>query len=308
MRRMAIFAALASAACTHRIITVHDPLPEHAPAVHAVMDRQIRNAVDAGEGDAELRQLRALVAAQPDEVGPRLQLAAHYRERGFPDLELEHYRLAAARFPESAPAALALAKALRAAGNRDEAQGGLVAFCKRNAQAPASLFAFIAVMEDDAGNFASAEPWHRVAVLREPASDAFHNNLGYNLLLQARASEAAAEFRRALELNAHSAIARNNLGIALAANPNEAVLQWQSISDPATAHNNLAAVFIEQKRYAEARQQIRIALDFSPRHPAALENLELLGSLDPGVAATPPAPVTTRHRLALTVRKVLGAN
>jgi tetratricopeptide (TPR) repeat protein len=138
----------------------------------------------------------------------------------------------------------------------------------------------VGILEDDVQNYTSAEVWHRAAVNRQPDLDTLHNNLGYNLLLQDRAGEAAAEFRRAMELNPKSEIARNNLGVALAADPKEAVLQWQSISDPATAHSNMAAVFIERKRYSEARQEVKIALEFSPEHPAALANLKLLDELD----------------------------
>ena len=46
-------------------------------------------------------------------------------------------------------------------------------------------------------------------------------NLGYNLLLQGKNEEAAAEFRRALVLRPDSQTARNNLGLAMAARPEE---------------------------------------------------------------------------------------
>jgi hypothetical protein len=55
-------------------------------------------------------------------VEPHLALAAHYGARGLSDVELEHYRLAVERFPQSAPAAPALAKNRRAAGANLEAR------------------------------------------------------------------------------------------------------------------------------------------------------------------------------------------
>lgn len=295
-------------ACTRRVVTVHDPLPPPVPAVRAVMQHQVLNAVDAGEGDFDLRQLRARVMAAPDDVEARLALGRHYRDRGFPDFEIEHYRLAVSRFPASAPAAMALAKALHAANANQGAKDVIVAFCKRNPDGPAELFAFVGILEDQAGNLESAEPWHQAAILRQPSLDAWHNNLGYNLLLQGRADQAAAEFRRALELNPRSEIARNNLGVALAADPTQAILQWQSISGPATAHSNMAAILIEQKRYAEAREQIQAALEYSPKYPAALENLKLVAELDGKSATAAPGTSTARHRMSLLVRKVLGAN
>ena len=136
------------------------------------------------------------------------------------------------------------------------------------------------------------EPAHRKAVELAPGQDTLHNNLGYNLLMQKKSEEAAAEFREALRLNPASLVARNNLGLALAnSNAAQAVATWQSAADPATAHNNLAAVWIEKGNYAEARKELDIALGYNKSHPAALKNLELVSRLDgkpAAVAATAP--------------------
>jgi thioredoxin-like negative regulator of GroEL len=91
-----------------------------------VWDRQIRNAVDAGDGDYQLRLLREKLAADPDNIPVRLEMANAYRERGYPDVALEISRLATARFPESGEAQLALVRALRDMNRRTEAIDGLV--------------------------------------------------------------------------------------------------------------------------------------------------------------------------------------
>src|SRR5271169_5144568 len=67
-------------------------------------ERQIRNAVDAGDGDYQLRALREKVSAEPDNIPVRLELAKAYRERGYHEIALEISRLAVARFPESGDA------------------------------------------------------------------------------------------------------------------------------------------------------------------------------------------------------------
>jgi Flp pilus assembly protein TadD len=123
-----------------------------------------------------------------------------------------------------------------------------------------------------------------------------HNNLGYNLLQQDRKAEAAAEFRKALQIAPQSQVARNNLGIAVASEPKEAVLQWQSVSDPATAHNNLAAVLIEQGRYDEARSELKIALGYNKDHAAALGNLLLISDLDGKPMSISNRPVSSRWK------------
>jgi tetratricopeptide (TPR) repeat protein len=90
-----------------------------------------------------------------------------------------------------------------------------------------------------------------------------------------------------LALAPDSAIARNNLGLALAAEPQEALRYWEKGSDKATAHNNLAAVMIEQGRLEEARRELDLALGYNRNHPAALANLRLIAQLDGRPTAVP---------------------
>ena len=109
--------------------------------------------------------------------------------------------------------------------------------------------------------------------------------------------EAAAEFREALRLNPQSTIARNNLGVALAGQPKDAILNWQSIASPADAHNNMAAVLIETGQYAEARREIDLALSYNRQHSAALNNLRLVSELD-GKATEIRVPAQSGTRLS----------
>ena len=60
----------------------------------------------------------------------------------------------------------------------------------------------------------------------------------------------------------------------------EALANWQTGADPAAAHNNLAAVWIEKGNYVEARKELELALAYNKQYPAALKNLELVGRLD----------------------------
>jgi Flp pilus assembly protein TadD len=199
---------------------------------------------------------------------------------------------------------LHLAQSLREIGLKDEALETLVKFCKKQPAASADAWSLMGILYDDMGEFAYGEKAYRAALVVDSNRDSVHNNLGYNLLLQGKTDAAAQEFRRALTLNPHSEIARNNLGIALTATPQEALLQMQSVSDPATAHSNLAAVLIEQQRYVEARQEIKIALHYSPNHMAALSNLELVSELDGQPASVELTPqVTGWKRWTLFVKR-----
>jgi Flp pilus assembly protein TadD len=297
---LASAAALGCVSCVHQVI--HEPqfqgqptahVMARPPAVTAVMARQVENAIDAGEGDLQLRALRKRLAANASDVDARILLARLYAKRGLPDLALEHYRLAAAQFPDSMLVTLELAKTLRKMG---EAEGALGIVRNYLANYPSGganweLLSLEGILEDERGRFTSAETAHRAALALEPGRSALHNNLGYNLLLQGQASAAAAEFRRAIEIDPRSQIAHNNLGAALASQSHsgEALTEWRRSADPAVAHNNLAAVLMEEGRYPEARAELETALEFRHDFPAALSNLRLVAAKDGGPAAIPVA-------------------
>jgi Flp pilus assembly protein TadD len=279
------------------------------------MQRQVLNAVDAGDGDVELKTLRAKVIAEPSNLSARLELGKAYEQRGYPELALDHYRWAAEHSPESGDAELALARSLDNSGQSAEALASLTSFLNAHPQDGPTLYSWLGIMRDDAGDWKGSEQAYREAMAKAKQDrDYLHNNLGYSLLRQGENEKAAVEFRAALKLNPHSEIARDNLGVALAVNPaenpKEAIVNWQSLNEPATAHSNMAAVLIEQGKYAEARKELEIALKYNRNNAAALANLELLSTLD-GKPVTLPAamkPATTWFRLTSAVRHWFGVN
>jgi len=306
-RQQAVFAlfltvALATVSCTHHLQTASPP------AVTTVMTRQARNAVELGDGDLEAQQLRKRLAADARDLDARVLLARVYARRGLPDLALEHYRLAAVQFPDSPAVALALAKTLREMG---ESEGALKAIADSTVQTW-ELLSLKGIILDEQGRFALAEPVHRAALAVDPNRSGLRTNLGYNLLLQGQGEAAAAELRRALEIDPHSAVAHNNLAMALVLQahplPAQALAEWQRTLDPAEAHNNLAAVLIEQGRFEEARAELNLALASRRNFPAAMSNLELVAQRD-GRPATVPAvaePVNLWKHLTSTWAKLIG--
>jgi Flp pilus assembly protein TadD len=295
-----ITAATAISCASHQGPAYHQP---------TAFERQIRNAADAGDGDYRIRALRQRVVSEPDNLEIRLELVAAYRSSGQSDLAVEHCRVAASRFPESAPIQLELAKSMRAAGLRKEAVEGLDAFLKVHPQDSPKFLSWVGILRDEMGQLPAGETSHRAALALAPSSDYLRNNLGYNLLMQGKHKEAAAEFQEALKIDPKSDVARNNLGLCLAntVGKEQAVQQLQAGADPATAHNNMAAYLIEQGRYVEARKELSVALGYNNHHPAALRNLELVSRMD-GNPATMPArtqPVGTRwDRMKGSFRKL----
>jgi Flp pilus assembly protein TadD len=299
--------------CAHQ-----SPIVSHGvsrTAVATVMARQVQNAVDAGDGDLEARTLRQRLAADAQDLDARLALARLYARRGLPELALEHHRLAEAQFPDSVPVTLGLAKTLREMGEAEAALRAIQDFQAKHTRGSWELLSLQGILEDEQGRFGMAETAHRAALALDPGRSALHNNLGYNLLLQAKADAAAGEFRRALELDPRSEIAHNNLGAALALDSQparapafkEALEEWQRLADPAAAHNNLAAVLMEQGRYAEARSELETALGFRRDFPAALANLKLIAELDgrPVLVPPPRQPVNLWKRATSTLGRVV---
>jgi Flp pilus assembly protein TadD len=188
-------------------------IPSTSSGVTQTMGKQIQNAIDAGDGDIEARAMRQRLASNPDDLDARLVLARRYLQRGFPDLALEHYRLAATRFPDSAPVAFGIAKTLRELSQQQQALESLQAFLTKHPNAGWDLLSLEGILLDERGRYAEAETAHRAALALDLNRSALHNNLGYNLTLQGKRSDAAAEFRRALELDANSQFAKNNLAV-----------------------------------------------------------------------------------------------
>ena len=255
------------------------------------MSREVNNAKDDGDGDIELRTLRQHLAANAKDPDARIQLARYYSSRGLPDLALEHYRLAAAQFPDSPVVTLALAKTLREMGEPSEALRTLREYAERQPRGSWEVFSLEGILEDEQGHLPAAETAHRAALTMAPEQSELHNNLGYNLLSQKQIDSAVTEFRRAIELDPKSEVAHNNLAVALARSgsaPKEALAEWSRFTSLAGAHNNLAAVLMEQGHYPEARAELESALALQPGLSSALSNLKLVSQMD-GQAASVPA-------------------
>jgi Flp pilus assembly protein TadD len=255
------------------------------------MMRQVENAVDLGDGDAEARRWRQRLAANAGDLDARIALAKLYSSRGLPDLAIEHYRLAAELNPSLPVVTLLLAKALRDMKEPEEALRVVEAFISRHPKDSWELLSLHGIIEDEQGRFKRGEASYRAALTVDPAQPSLHNNLGYNLLLQGHPESAADEFRKAIAMDPHSIIAHNNLGTALmfakSGKSEQAFAEWRKSADPAAAHNNLAAIFLEQGHYPEARQELASALQLRPDYPAALANLRLVAAADGGPATLP---------------------
>ena len=266
----------------------------------AVMKRQVLNAIDAGDGDVTVRELRRAILEQPERLDLRLELVKHFEKLGETELVVEHLRLLSERFPANEDLNLRLARSLRSGGARDEALRILRNLTARQTVDSPAVWSLTGILLDELNRPMEGEAEHRRALelaRRDEMSaevDIYENNLGFNLLAQGRRDEAVVLFEAALARRPRSEVARNNLATALASTKEgeidtPAVLaHWKSVIDPASAHNNLAAVLMEQGRYPEARAELEESLKLRIDLPAAWKNLQLLSELD-GQPVTIPA-------------------
>ncbi|MBL8175208.1 MAG: tetratricopeptide repeat protein [Bryobacterales bacterium] len=267
------------------------------------MRRQVLNAVDAGEGDARIRTLRERMAADPDNASIRLELAALYKEAGFPELALEHYRLAADRFPKDERVVAKLAESLSDQGQKKEAADLIARHLTADATS-AGLHAWLGILRDEQGDHAGAETAHRAALRLNPGGAKLHNNLGYNLLLQGKREEAVAALRQALTIDPRLDAARNNLGLALARGGSEegrkeALALWAAANggDRAAAHTNMGAALMEQGKFDDARKELKLALAENRSYAPAWSNLASLEKMD-GKPVTMPVQPAAQARTA----------
>ncbi len=287
--------ALALSSCAHQAADMRPKVPRsrlyardtafRPVSMQPAMEQQVRNAVYMGEGDLQAREFRRRITANPQDLEARLGLARHYRKMGFGELAVEHLRLASERFPDSADCALELAESLAGQEMLAEAAAGLQAFLAKSANERADLPSLLGILRDEMEEYAAGESAHRAALAISPTNPRLHNNLGYNLWLQGKREDAVAAFRRALSLDSRFAVARNNLGRALLESPaeqdrREAVGHFEAAADRAVAHNNAAAVLMEQGRYDEARKELEQTLAVRPDFAPALRNLALLTERD----------------------------
>lgn len=113
------------------------------------------------------------------------------------------------------------------------------------------------------------------AVEIKPQSASLLSNTGYVFLKRGDLRQARAYLERAVAIDDSLVEARNNLGIVLArmGEPNSALREFMAVNDPAAAFNNLGVVYLDQKRWSEAREAFRRALVLDPGHKKARMNL-----------------------------------
>ncbi len=268
--------------CVHRTVQRTSPSPD--AALRSIFQQQTQGAFNPLSDDRRFAALQVRLKLNPQDLAARLELAGVYENYRLYDDGLEQYRTSLG-LARSAPgdnasfaekAVLGLRRCAQASGRTREAIPLIEEFL--NESPSAILWNELGLLHDALGNLASGETAFQEAVARDARSDLFHNNFGYNLMLQNKTGAAEAEFRRALALNPKSATTRNNLGVLLARRGDlqGALEQFQFTADAATAHNNLAVVLLELGQYEQSREELVKALALRHYFAPALANFKLV--------------------------------
>lgn len=266
--------------------------PATVSPVRRAMEQQTRGAFDPVSGDRRVQLLNARLRLDPQDVQARLDLARIYESYSMEELAREQYGRALNLDGDSAPALQGLARLARSnPASAAETLPLVRAFLERKPGDIAALNMW-ATLLDATGDWPAAEKAYRRALEQEPLAAYLHNNLGLNLAEQSRLPEAAAELRRALELSPRSEVIRNNLGSVLVRQGDSRGalrLFREGGLGPAVAHNNLAAILLEQGQFDESRAELMEALQATSFFPPALENFKLLLERDRQRHALPGA-------------------
>ncbi|HSQ19335.1 MAG TPA: tetratricopeptide repeat protein, partial [Blastocatellia bacterium] len=113
------------------------------------------------------------------------------------------------------------------------------------------------------------------AIAIKPQNASLLSNAGYVFLKRGDLLQARLYLENAVAVDDSLVEARNNLGIVLArmGERDRALHEFMAVNDPAAAFNNLGVVYMEQKRWSEARDAFRRALALQPGHAKARANL-----------------------------------
>ena len=131
------------------------------------------------------------------------------------------------------------------------------------------------------GQHAEATARFREAIRLDPGKAYLHNNLGFSLYLERRYEEAAEVLEQAVELQPEFHRARMNYAIVLAhlGQYDQALAEFRLATSEADAHYNMAVVYTDLGKYADAARALETALRFNPDFEAARAHLRIVAQL-----------------------------
>jgi Tfp pilus assembly protein PilF len=168
---------------------------------------------------------------------------------------------------QAADLQIAFARTSERQGDLTGAMAGYQEAVKRDSTR-ADAYLRLAVLNDRQGRFRESADWYERALKAKPGDADIYCDMGYSLYLQKRWPEAETNLRQAITISPEHARAHNNLGLLLAhrGRAADALIEFRrGGSSLCDAHKNIAFVLTTQKRWNEAREQYRLALEADPK-------------------------------------------
>jgi tetratricopeptide (TPR) repeat protein len=275
-----------------------DLVPPGSPAARTLAELQdvgggsgVRPAQAVAGPTVDVEEEARRVAADPRNVASRLALARAYHHERIFDLALEHYEAARELAPEDPEIARDLGRLWVDAGQPALGLTFLEEAIRGQPLDPAT-WSYRGIALDLLSRFPEGEEALRHAIALDRRRWDFHNNLGYNLLLQERYAEAADAFRAGLALAPGHPTLENNLGLALGFQDllEDALAAFRRAGSEAGAWNNLGVVHRYRGELQAAEEAFARAARLEPGSREIAKNLResrRLVAEGPGVGPGP---------------------
>jgi tetratricopeptide (TPR) repeat protein len=221
-----------------------------------------------------LGELSARAAANGNDIDSRRQLADAYMEEGLLPFAFQMYQEIQAIKPDDSLAAVGVSRVWDRWGDFGLAYQHAeraVLLDPHSAEALESL-GRVHLHRNEIDQALSA---FLSAVEIKPKNATLLSNTGYVFLKRGDLIQARLYLERAVAADNSLVEAHNNLGIVLArmGEPDHALNEFLAVNEPAAAFNNLGVVYMDQKRWTEARNVFRRAVLLDPAYKKAQANL-----------------------------------
>jgi tetratricopeptide (TPR) repeat protein len=233
---------------------------------------------EAGDRERAVAVLRIAQHRNPSDRGVNLLLAGNLHDLSRWD-EMQHFAgVAHALRPTGGAARLAVADALRHKGSLDESASLCEEVIQLNADNP-HAYHMLGLVREDQTEWSDAATQFRHAIELYPAYVEAHNHLGRCLTRQGEIDAAIAALQHAIELKPTYAGPHENLGVALwrKGQFDEAIAELQKAIelDPnsAQAHTDLGAILVRRGQVTTGIEEHRRAIALNPNSAEAHINL-----------------------------------
>jgi Tfp pilus assembly protein PilF len=196
---------------------------------------------------------------------------------------------------------LAFGDSLAKQGNFEAARAAYEA-ALRNDDTLARAYHRLALMHEKTGKGGDSRELFQRAMKLDPKNAEIVCDYGYYCYLRQDLREAQIHFDRALELDPNLKRAHNNLGLVYArtSRPDDALRQFSLAGlNPADARANLGFVYLTQKRFPEAKTELQLAANATPRSAKAEGILARFDRIQAG-AEPAQTPVADQVSVAAT--------